>query len=483
MICWGCVLVVAQIKPFWVDEWRVIYNLKYKSPALLFGQLDYMQQFPRVYLTLIKLFSAQFDYSYFTLRLPSFLVGSMTIFFTYRLMKKLFPGSNMNKFLFVMILVSSYTFTEYFVQVKQYTMDILLSVAAMFQLIELLKLATGNVNKSRYLLLCLSLLVFPFFSYTYPIAIAPAYVIIFWQNALLIKNRPSALVKQNILRQWLALGICTVSIFVFYVVDAAQLMQDKGMQQFWQHIIMNSGFSWNKFYANFYQLFASAGSGALYSLLFGVLGIISFAYGIYRCAGRLPDENDLPGYMIRYGACLLTLVLLLFIIGKFPLGETRLSAFTVPSIAILIVSFLDHLRSNTSSARYAKVIASVLYIGVIGNIYTTFYTSVSDPEYTRALEIYEATENAIILAQEKKVPILITSGVAYPYENTKNLPFNTTLPGDWILKTFPAYKVNENIPVYGLKTLKDVKRYMQQLPSSITQVMAGDGISYHMVSR
>src|SRR5579872_4873160 len=61
MICWGFVLVLAQIKPFWIDEWRVIYNLKYKNFIALFGPLDYMQQFPRVYFELIKAFASPFD--------------------------------------------------------------------------------------------------------------------------------------------------------------------------------------------------------------------------------------------------------------------------------------------------------------------------------------------------------------------------------------------------------------------------------------
>ncbi len=94
IMCWGLLLVAIQIKPFWVDEWRVIYNLKYKNAAAIFGPLDFMQQFPRVYLVLIKLFTSFFDYSYFTLRLPSFLVGTFTIIFSYRLMRKMYPACN-----------------------------------------------------------------------------------------------------------------------------------------------------------------------------------------------------------------------------------------------------------------------------------------------------------------------------------------------------------------------------------------------------
>src|SRR5262249_51080496 len=125
LACWGLVAVVATIKPFWVDEWRIIYNLKFKTPQQLWGGLDYMQQFPRVYLQIIKWFTGKCDYSYTSLRLPSFIVGLSTIVVTYRLMNKLYPKTQLSRFLFVMVFISSYTFTEYFVQIKQYTMEML----------------------------------------------------------------------------------------------------------------------------------------------------------------------------------------------------------------------------------------------------------------------------------------------------------------------------------------------------------------------
>ena len=62
IVCIGTVLVLAQIKPFWVDEWFIIYNLKTKNAAALFGQLEFMQQFPRVYLVLLKSFTSFFNY-------------------------------------------------------------------------------------------------------------------------------------------------------------------------------------------------------------------------------------------------------------------------------------------------------------------------------------------------------------------------------------------------------------------------------------
>jgi hypothetical protein len=157
LVCWGVAVVIAEIKPFWVDEWRVIYNLKFKTPAQLWGALDYMQQFPRVYLQIVKWFAANLDYSYTSLRLPSFIVGVTTIIACYRLMDRLYPKTQLSRFLFVMVFISSYTFTEYFVQIKQYTMEMLLSIVALWQLIYLFELEQ-NSKEDPYILLCLSFL-------------------------------------------------------------------------------------------------------------------------------------------------------------------------------------------------------------------------------------------------------------------------------------------------------------------------------------
>ena len=81
------------------------------------------------------------------------------------------------------------------------------------------------------------------------------------------------------------------------------------------------------------------------------------------------------------------------------------------------------------------------------------------------------------------MPILITPGVAFPYDTTGNLPFNGTVPGDWVLKTFPAYKVGENIPVFAINCLGDLSKSMKTLPPHITTVLAGDGSSFHIIRR
>ena len=479
-------MVVAEIKPFWVDEWRVIYNLKYKNAAMLWGPLDFLQQFPRTYLVIIKTFTSLFDYSYFALRLPSWLVGTFTIVFCYRLMNKIYTRSHFNRFLFVMILVSASTFTCYYVQIKQYTMDILLSLAAIWQLIELLKLKDKKIrDKGMYFLLCTSFLIVPFFSYTYPIAIAPVFIIQLVQSVLLMKNGNIATGKARILLlQWFPLFLCAVSISVFFIIDVSQLMADKGMHQYWGHLMMDGGFNWSSFFYEFYNLFAEVGSGLLFWYIFGILGIISFLYGITTSTKNfLKNKNHINYIMVLYSTLLLTLVIILFISGKFPLGEPRLNAFTIPAISILMIGFLEQLNQKGKQAIISKTLSVILYAGVTGNIYTTFFADFTGPGYARKMDIYRSSEKAILLAQSKKIPILITPEIAWPYDKTLNFPFMNTVPGDWVLKTFPAYHVAENIPVYAISSLDSLPENLKLLPANVTSVLAGDGRSFQIIKR
>src|ERR1044072_52302 len=136
-ILYGLLITFIPILPFWIDEWLLIDNLKFKSPGELWYHLERTQQFPRVYLEIIKAFSAAYDYSYTSLRLPSFLAHIFGLAVLYRLSARIFNGNSLPRFLWVMIYVSFNTSIHYFVQLKQYTMEMALSLVGISQLLEL----------------------------------------------------------------------------------------------------------------------------------------------------------------------------------------------------------------------------------------------------------------------------------------------------------------------------------------------------------
>jgi hypothetical protein len=47
IICMGAIMVVAPVKPFWVDEWFIIHNLKSKSIKDLLGAIRYDAAIPK----------------------------------------------------------------------------------------------------------------------------------------------------------------------------------------------------------------------------------------------------------------------------------------------------------------------------------------------------------------------------------------------------------------------------------------------------
>ncbi len=476
---WGLVQVVAQIKPYWADEWRLIYNLKFKSHAALWGPLEFTQQFPRVYLQLMKAITSRFDYSYLILRMPSYVVGSATILLAYRLMNKLYPAKNITRFLFVLIVISSLTFTEYFVQVKQYTMEMLLSLVAVWQLITLLDLSKEKgFRAGRYLLLCLSFVVVPYFSYTYPIAVAPVFIIMGWQYLGLMKQGKWG----AIVLQWLPLLVGIGAISAFYYLDVSHLMGDKQMHNYWSYRMMgHSGVLHTA--VKFWDFFAQAGTGLLFEIFFGVAGLSAFFYSLYQCGSKgLWHKDDENAPVRLYSILLIVLALGLFVAGKLPI-EPKFNAFTLPSLAILIIYLLDQLKETARYRMVAIVMSFVFLLGLLGNVYSQSLRLVLAPDYGKRIHIYEITENAIVQAQAAKTPILVTPEVAYPDDIGVINPYMAPISAAAVLKTFPAYKVAEDLPVYSIPNMATVADTFKQLPPSVQDVLVCDGLRVRAVKR
>src|SRR5690606_18073544 len=147
-------------------------------------------QFPRVYLQLTKIVSSFFDYTYFSLRFPAYFLAALNVWFCFRLMKRIYKPLFLECYLFVLMTVSNFTFIEYLVQTKHYQMEILMSLTALWQMLEMISLfEKGLRHKARYVLLCAVFLIAPFFSYTYPIAVAPVFIVVLLQLFLWKKYR------------------------------------------------------------------------------------------------------------------------------------------------------------------------------------------------------------------------------------------------------------------------------------------------------
>jgi len=380
-------------------------------------------------------------------------------------------------FLFLLIIISSQTFLNYFVQMKQYEMEIFLSLAGIAQLIYLVEMdQQGLKNKFGYLLLCLSFIIAPFFSYTYPIVLMPVYVLVFFRGIQLLRSPQSGHAKTlKLFLLWLPLVLGAISIAVFYVIDVSQVLQDKNMYCFWHSKVLggdNRGIV--QLALNFWDFFGSPGSGLVFQVIFSILGIAALIFALTR-AGRLAASYSVISRAVhQYALLLILVVFLLFLSGKLPLGEARLNAFTFPAVAILIVAMLSAWATG-KWARLSSGLSLLLFAGLLGNVVTTIINNFSLHDYPKAMQIYRNTEAAIADAQTRKIPIAVTNEIAYPYDILHDDACLEQLNGASILKTFPAYKTQDMLPVYTSNTMQS------PLPMGVNTAIVGDGLHYHLV--
>src|SRR5690606_36440442 len=113
-------------------------------------------------------------------------------------------------------------------------------------------------------------------------------------------------------------------------------------------------------------------------------------------------------YLKIYAITLLILILLLFLSEKLLGGVARLTAFAVPAISMLIISFMEDIKAVYKYIKPINVIAGILFIGLFGNIISTFINRFTYREYNSRIRTYWHTSEALQLARINKVPLLFT---------------------------------------------------------------------------
>ncbi len=480
----GISSVLFEIRPFGLDEWFIIYNLKTKTAPALLGKLDLMQQFPRIYLVLVKWFTAAFNYSYFSLRLPAFLVSLLVMALCMHLAKVIFGIRVWQRYLLILFVISSYPFTEYMVQSKQYTMDLLAVLVALWQVIEFWQLRQGPpMFTLKYLLLCLSCIVVPFFSYEYPMAIAPVFFLAFPRLVSLIREKSAQARTTLIIMIVLPLLLSAFSLAVFYVFDVKQLMADSAMYTFWSFLSFDRQHPLSSSFNCGYRLFAQWGAGDLFENIVGVLGCVSFPWAIraivrnYRLA-----EKSLPAQLLLYSCLVLVVAFVLFFAGKLPLGNPRLNTFTLPAVAMLIINLLTDIDFNVRRNFSRLALPALLCVGLAGNVFTAHINYFLSDEHKIQMAVYLATEKAIKDASQSNLPMLVTSGLSQPYEVGAN-PGGEPEPITWLVKTFPAYDMRLQIPIYGMNSMADLDSTLPALPATVSEIIVGDGLNYKICTR
>ena len=451
-VLFGLSEALLQIRPFWLDEWFIIYNIKFKPVSELWGELDYMQQFPRVYIQIVNFIGGLFNYSYQALRLPSFIVHVFAIILCFKIGRQLFSKQAIPVFIFVLAYLSYKSSGFYYVQVKQYTMEMLLGVVAIWQVMILHKLFSNNkISQDDTLFLYLSVALAPFFSYTYPI-LAVSFVVVVLLRLFVRHKQLDALNKKHIIS---VLLISFISITAFYWVDVRQVMQDAGMQNYWQEYILGEQASFAIFFKRFFELFAHLGSGALFEIIFGIVGIAGFLLSLIRFKKNMLSDSVF-GFLTSFAAVLIIAILVLYGIGKLPLGAHRLNAFATPVLALLFIYSISTVREIKKADIPATILSLIVFLGLAGNIVSSAVNEVLHDNSKKKYAIYDNASNAIDAAYELDLPIVVRRDVTFPHD------VHQEINGKLYISTHPNYKVENPIPIYPVDNLDEAQKILDE---------------------
>jgi hypothetical protein len=203
-------------------------------------------------------------------------------------------------------------------------------------------------------------------------------------------------------------------------------------------------------------------------------------------------------YFLLYAILLVVIVSGLFLSGKLIGGVARLTAYSVPAISILIIAFLEDVRTKFNKARFANITAITLFLGLIGNIISTCINTFTYPEYSNRIKTYRQTAKALKEARPNNIPILYTDGVRgdqlaadalVPGMINDNMITPEQIEGEEvlaaevILKVNPEYKVWDPVPTYFIRDTKWISEYMKQLPEEYDEAIVGDGMYFRRLNR
>jgi hypothetical protein len=332
--------------------------------------------------------------------------------------KLIFGKDSLYRYLFVLLFVSFHTAIRYFVQTKQYTMEMLLMAAGLWQLIIFHRFFQGGSNKVHYSLACFIFGVAPFFSYTYPVVAAPIVGSLLIEAGMNLKGG----VSQKLFKLLLPVFIFTVAIGVVYKVDVQHVLADKGMKDYWKSNLSQGSV---KDLFNVYDMISHLGSGMVFEILFTLFILLGIGRQIqpwsrnWRSLNLFRDER----YVYSYALQLMLVAITLYLAGKLPMGEYRLNAFLTLALSLLLIQGLQVIAARAALWQKAGLVLTIgIWAPSIGNIvisYLDIYQGTDVANYD--IGIYRNVSAAIEEAHKTNLPVF---GALNPEDATKVLSDN-----------------------------------------------------------
>lgn len=460
-------------KAFWLDEWFIIFNIKYRSFLGLFGPLDYIQEFPRAYLALVRQFVVFLNYSMYSYKIIPYVVQVVNLVLLIAVLKKLLYKNEWFKQFSVYIMFSYNLITVfYFTKVKQYTMDMCFTLLAFLQFHYILKNAKNMKCSKEYAVILLVIFFGPLLTYGYEICVVPSLVL------LVILFIDSIRKKQTNYLFLIPLLVFAVSLGIVYQINL-KYMFSNGPQQgaFYKYFIHYDNpvvfikqimFSFDKFLCSLFCMPGNISSKyimgglALLRYVFGLLTVTGIIYSLIRMGRAFYHKEDIftlaessgNSYRFYFVVCFLS-VFFLYCIGKLPVGEARLDYYAFLMLAYFVVAGAHVLYSWRSPLmRFlvgCYVVVSVMYFGV-------FYLELQYKELKFQSSgfdqgIYSNIGRALARANEIDATLVV-------------LKDTSPVLHDLLIKAHPNYLVTKQLKIVVVDNVDAIRKMTDIAPGS-----------------
>jgi hypothetical protein len=452
---------LINLKGFWLDEWFILYNIKFHSYSGLFNNLFYSQQFPRVYLSIVKFIAEIFNYNYFAIRVLPFLFQVINVFLVYYLISRIvFPANKLKALLFVLFFLSFHTTFFYFSQLKAYTADIFFTFMSIWYFYFLSKnYKTLNILSLGYLGMLAFIFSGFFLSYTFPIVFAPILLFLFLTFISEIRNH------QLSLKSVLPIAVFIIALVLSYFTDLRFVLSDKGQYHNFNIYVMNYGSItlFIKSFSNILWLFTSmfffdkAFNNYFLILLYfikiiiltsAVIGLVLLLckYSKKIVAEKLDYVKSL-NFTNTLSIDIYVLLLFIVTIGLYflrmlPLGTHRINYFCFVFVTYFLVNGLFFLLKRFKQSKYILlplIIFAAFFPAVQGNV-----NELKNNNLNFDQKIYDNVGNALRAAHYNSLPIVVPYNEFYPssiMESQENL----------MIKAHHEYNPKDAIPVFVFK--------------------------------
>lgn len=477
------IISIVRMKPFWLDEWFIINNFKYKEiGGLFFHPLDFNQSFPRVYLVLIKYFSRIFNYNYLSLVLIPFIVQLLNIGFLYYVVLNIvYKNDKFKSYIFILIFLSYPTTIGYFTQVKQYSMEMFCTLLAVWQFHEFSRyFKNPHVAHTRFWIATCIFLVAPFFSQTYPIMGMPLIICLFFTFLFTIKK------FNNITKTLLPIILFNIAVITVYHIEIKYTLSSEYLKDFWhKYMVTYESFMsfmlsilrrvfvfmtiiftpfekqyqdsvWIKYVSYFIR--------TLFFFIPAIVGLVKiFHENIKDYMDSAKKENSLlNGFKIMsfndsssistFFLILFLTVWVLYFLNLLPLGARRLNYFCVPMIGYFWLEGYSVFKKNKKKIFYTfGNIIPVIFLTSLLVFISVGYTKEALRKSGSQAVWYQTVGKAIKVAYETNATIVVPINKQKKWEHAAGWQFEFEL----MLKAHPYYNHEKGLEIVSMDEIEN----------------------------